>query len=50
MTRNSKEYDMDSKVEHTESQVAADAEHQAHLTRTLLFKVDTRQAEFYQRT
>lgn len=42
MTRNSKEYDMDSKVEHTESQVAADAEHQAHLTRTLLFKVDTR--------
>ncbi|KAK2751667.1 major facilitator superfamily transporter [Colletotrichum kahawae] len=30
------------KVEHTESQVAADAERQAHLTRTLLFKVDTR--------
>ncbi|KAF3807018.1 putative transporter [Colletotrichum gloeosporioides] len=44
MTRNSKEYDMDPKVEHTESQVAADAERQAHLTRTLLFKVDTRQA------
>ncbi|KAE9569669.1 hypothetical protein CGMCC3_g14282 [Colletotrichum fructicola] len=42
MTRNSKEYDMDPKVEHTESQVAADAERQAHLTRTLLFKVDTR--------
>ncbi|KAF4427136.1 putative transporter [Colletotrichum fructicola Nara gc5] len=38
MTRNSKEYDMDPKVEHTESQVAADAERQAHLTRTLLFK------------
>ncbi|WQF86740.1 Putative major facilitator superfamily, MFS transporter superfamily [Colletotrichum destructivum] len=37
-----KDMDMDPKAEHDESGLAADIERQRHLTKTLLFKVDTR--------
>ncbi|KAK1624202.1 major facilitator superfamily transporter [Colletotrichum phormii] len=38
----SKDFDMDPKVEHDESHLEVEAERQRHLTKTLLFKVDTR--------
>ncbi|KZL63343.1 major facilitator superfamily transporter [Colletotrichum incanum] len=41
-TRTAKDFDMDSKAEHDETELAADIERQRHLTKTLLFKVDTR--------
>ncbi|TDZ62014.1 putative transporter [Colletotrichum trifolii] len=37
-----KDHDMDPKVEYDEGQLAAEVERRAHLTKTLLFKVDTR--------
>ncbi|GKT50074.1 putative transporter [Colletotrichum spaethianum] len=37
-----KDFDMDPKAEHDENELAADVERQRHLTKTLLFKVDTR--------
>ncbi|GKT65439.1 major facilitator superfamily transporter [Colletotrichum tofieldiae] len=41
-TQTTKDFDMDPKVEYDENELAADVERQRRLTKTLLFKVDTR--------